>query len=90
MHTGAGTQVHHMIRGKDRIGVVLHDDHGIAGIAQCRQRAEQACVVTLVQADGGLIEDVHDARESGAHLACQADALRSPPESDSALRSSVR
>ena len=37
---------------------------------------EQAPVVALVQADRGLIQDVHDAGEPGADLAGEADALR--------------
>ena len=40
------------------------------------QRAEQALVVALVQADRGLIEDVHDADQAGADLAGEPDALR--------------
>ncbi len=55
--------------------VVLDDDHRIAEVAQIAQGVEQARVVALVQADRRLIEHVHDARESGADLARQADAL---------------
>ena len=34
------------------------------------------CVVALVQADAGLVEHVHHARELAAELAREADALR--------------
>ena len=37
---------------------------------------EQALVVALVQADRGLVEDVHDADQPGADLAGEPDALR--------------
>jgi hypothetical protein len=40
------------------------------------ERAEQARVVALVQADRGLVEHVHHADQAGADLAGQADALR--------------
>src|SRR2546427_6799669 len=39
---------------------------------------DQARIVALVQADGGLVEDVHDPGEAGADLAGQAYALRLP------------
>ena len=37
---------------------------------------EQALVVALVQADGGLVQDVEHAHQAGADLRGQADALR--------------
>src|SRR5688572_33302499 len=40
------------------------------------ERVEQPLVVALVQADRGLVEDVHDAAEPRADLAREADALR--------------
>ena len=76
MDTGAGAEVHHVVRLADRVLVVLDDDHGIAEVAQAVERIQQALVVALVQADRGLVEDVHDADEPGADLAREADALR--------------
>ena len=76
MRTGAGAQVHHVIGGADRILVVLDHDHGVAQIAQALERGEQALVVALVQADRGLIEDVHHPGQARTDLAGQADALR--------------
>ena len=76
VHAGAGTQVDDVIGREDGLLVVLDDDDGVAEVAQLLQRGEQAAVVALVQADRGLIEDVHDAGEPGAHLAGQPDALR--------------
>ena len=49
--------------------------HGVAEIAQAAQRDEQAVVVALVQADAGFIEHIEHAREAGADLAGEADAL---------------
>ena len=76
VHARAGTQIDHVVRLADRILVVLDHDHRIAEIAQIHQRVEQPLIVALVQADRGLIEDVHDADQTGADLAREADALR--------------
>ena len=64
MHAGAGTEIDNVIGSEYRFLVVLHDDDRIADIAQVSQRAEQALVVALMQADGRLVEDVHDADQT--------------------------
>ena len=76
VHAGAGAEVDDVVGLADRVLVVLDDDDGVAEVAQAMQRVEQALVVALVQADRGLVEDVHDADEPGADLAREADALR--------------
>ena len=43
---------------------------------RARQRADQASVVALVQADARLVEDVEHAHQARADLRRQADALR--------------
>ena len=73
---GAGTEVHDVVRLADRVLVVLHDQHGVAEVAQPRERVEQALVVALVQADRRLVEDVHHADQPRADLAREPDALR--------------
>ncbi len=75
VNAGTGADVEHVVGGTDGVLVVFHHDHGVAQIAQMDQRLEQAVVVTLVQADGGLVEDVHHAHQAGADLARQANAL---------------
>ena len=76
VHAGAGPDVDDVVGRADRVLVVLDDDDRVAEIAQAIQRAEQALVVALVQADRRLVEHVHDADEAGADLARQTDALR--------------
>ena len=61
---------------QDRFFVVLDHQHRVAEVAQVLERGEQALVVALVQADGGLVEDVQHAGETRAHLAGEPDALR--------------
>ena len=48
--------------------VVLHHEHGVAEVAQTLERADQAVVVTLVQPDRRLVEDVEHAHELRADL----------------------
>ena len=76
MHAGAGADVDDVVGKADRILVVLDDDHGVAEVAQARERAEQALVVALVQADRRFVEHVHHADQSRADLRGEADALR--------------
>ena len=76
VHAGARADVDDVVGVPDRLLVVLDDDHRVAEVAQARQRAEQALVVALVQADRRLVEDVHHADQAGADLGRQADALR--------------
>ena len=76
VHAGAGADVDDVVGRADRVLVVLDHDHRVAEIAQAIERAEQALVVALVQADRRLVEHVHDADEAGADLAGEADALR--------------
>ena len=54
---------------------MFDDDDGIPEAFEALQRAEQALVVALVQADGGFIQHIQDARQAGADLGSQTDAL---------------
>ena len=76
MHARAGAQIDHMVGLADRVLVVFDHDDRVAEIAQIHQRVEQALIVALVQADRGLIENVHDADQSGADLTGEANSLR--------------
>ena len=65
-----------MVRRADGVLVVLHDDDGVAQVAQLLQGGQQALVVALVQPDGRLIEDVEHPHQPRADLRRQANALR--------------
>ena len=73
---GAGPHVDDVVRQAHGLLVVLHDDDGVAEVAQAQQRLDEAAVVALVQADAGLVEDVEHADERRADLRGEADALR--------------
>ena len=75
MHPGARAHVDHVVGGMDHVLVVLHHQHRVAEVAQVLERADEAVVVALVQADAGLVQHVHHAGQARADLAGQADAL---------------
>ncbi len=71
----AGAEVEHVVGVADGVFVVLDDQHGVAQVAQLLEGLNQPVVVALVQADGGLVEDVEHAAQPRADLRGQADAL---------------
>ena len=73
---GAGADVDDPVRRAHRVLVVLDDDEGVARVAQALQRADQPCVVALVQPDARLVEDVQHADQAGTDLRRQPDPLR--------------
>ena len=78
VHAGAGPHVHDMIRHAHGRGVVLHDQHGIAQIAQPQQGLQQPVIIALVQADTRLVQDIQHPHQPGPDLGRQPDALPFP------------
>src|SRR5271157_4655874 len=72
---GAGAEVENVIGVTNGLFVVFDDQYGIAQVAQPFQGLNQAVVVALMQADGGLIEYIEHAAQPGADLRGQPDAL---------------
>jgi hypothetical protein len=64
-----------VVGGADGVLVVLDDQDGVAEVAQAEEGGDQAVVVSLVEADARLVEDVRDADEGRADLGGEADAL---------------
>ena len=73
--SGAGAEIDDVIGALDGFGIVLDHQHGVAEIAQTRERIEQAVVIARMQSDGRLIEDIQHAAQFRADLRGQADAL---------------
>ena len=67
--------VDHVVGRQHHIFVVLHDHHGVAGVAELLERANESHVVALMQADGGFVEDVEYIDQLRADLCGQTDAL---------------
>jgi hypothetical protein len=57
-----------VVRGAERVEVVLDHQHCASGVDQRAQVLEQPSGVAGVQADGGLVEDVERAGEPRAGL----------------------
>ena len=71
----AGAEVEHVVGVADGLFVVLDDEDGVAEVAQGFERRDEALVVALMQADGGLVEHVEHAAQARADLRGEADAL---------------
>ena len=72
---GARADINHMVGGSNGVFIVLDDNYRVAQITQVGEGGQQAVIVPLVEPDGGFVENVHDAYQSGADLARQADPL---------------
>src|ERR1035441_10149252 len=72
---GGGAEVEDVVGVADGVFVVLDDQDGVAQVAKFFEGLDEAVVVALVEADGGLVEDVEDAAEAGTNLGGEADAL---------------
>ena len=71
----AGAEIEHIIGMADGFFIVLDDQDGIAQVAEFFQSFNQAVVVALMEADGGLVEDVENAAQARANLRGEANAL---------------
>ena len=73
---GARAEVDDVVGDRDRLGLVLDDEHGVALVAQPQQQAVHALHVVRVQADRGLVEDVRHVGERRAEVTDHLGALR--------------
>ncbi len=74
--TGAGAEVDDVVGDRDRLRLVLHDEHRVALVPQSQQQLVHPLDVVRVQPDGGLVEDVGDVGERGPEVADHLGALR--------------
>ncbi len=74
--TGARAEIDDVVGDRDRLRLVLHDEHGVALVAQLQQQRVHPRDVVRVQADRRLVEDVGDVGERGAEVADHLGALR--------------
>src|ERR1700674_5245983 len=72
---GTGAEVDNEIGAANGVFVVLDDEDGVAEITKLFERAEKAGIVSRVEPDAGLVENVENAAKSRADLRGQADAL---------------
>ena len=70
---GAGAEIDDVVGDRDRLRLVLHDQHGVALVPQLQQQVVHPLNVVRVQARGGLVEHVGDVGERGARCALLFD-----------------
>ena len=73
---GAGPHVDDDVGLAHRLLVVFDDNQRVAQIAQRLERRQQPRVVTLMQSDRRLVQDVQHADKRRTDLRCQTNALR--------------
>ena len=73
---GARAEVDDVVGDRDRLRLVLDDEHGVALVAQLQQQVVHPLDVVRVQADRRLVEDVGDVGERRAEVADHLGALR--------------
>ena len=76
---GAGAEVDDVVGDRNRLGLVLDDEHRVALVAQPQQQVVHPLDVVRVQADRRLVEDIGDVGERGAEVADHLGALRLAP-----------
>ena len=74
-----GPQVHEVVRGTQRVRVVLHHQHRRARVHQRPQVLKQPARVPRVKPNGGLVEDVQGARQPAPAWAASRSRCISPP-----------
>ena len=72
----AGSELHHVVGGANRVRIVLDDEHRVAGVAQAVQQPKQSVHVARVQADRRLVEHVERVDELRPERVRETDALR--------------
>ncbi len=58
MDAGPWPHLHDVIRRTDGVLVVLHDNHGVADVAQAFERGDHLDIVFRMQTDAGFVEDI--------------------------------
>ncbi len=74
--TGTGSEVDDVVRDRDRLGLVLDDENGVALVAQAEQQVVHALDVVRVQPDRGLVEHVGHVGQRGPEVPDHLHALR--------------
>ena len=72
---GSGANIHQIIRAAQGFLIVLHHDQGVPQLPQMAHGGQQPGVIPLMQADGGLIQNIQHAHQPAADLGGQTDTL---------------
>ena len=73
--TSARTHVNNVVSCTNSIFIVLNNKYGITAVSELLERLNKTVVVSLMQTNGRLVQNVKDAHETGTNLSCQANTL---------------
>ncbi len=73
---GAGPEVDDVVGGPHHVGIVFHDDNGVAEVAQFGEDADQPRRIAGMQADRRFVENVTRAHQTRTETCRELDALR--------------
>ena len=73
--TSAGTHVNNVVSCANGIFIVLNNKYGITAVSKLLKRLNKTVVVSLMQTNGRLVQNVENAHEAGTNLCCQANTL---------------
>jgi hypothetical protein len=76
MLSGPWSKIEQVVGSAEQVSVVLHDQDGVAKIAEFFKDANEAGCIACVQADGGLVENVESAHQARAERCRELNALR--------------
>ena len=70
------SDIHDIICCKHGVLIVFHDNKRISEVSQMLERSEQLVIVSLVESDARLIQNICHADQTGADLGGKPDTLR--------------
>ena len=73
--TSAGTHVNNVVSCANGVFIVLNNKYGITAVSKLLKRLNKTVVVSLVKANGRLVQNIKDAHKASANLSCQANTL---------------
>src|SRR5215471_4723425 len=75
MTTGSRPQVNYIVCATDRLFIMLDHQHGVSQVPQVLQCIQEAAVVTMMEPDRRLIQDIQDAAQFRSNLSGQTNPL---------------
>src|SRR5580658_7815633 len=75
---GARSHVNDVVGRAHHVGIMLHNDDGVAQVAQLFQDANQSAGVARMQSNGRLVQNVACAHQARSQASGKLDALRFP------------
>ena len=75
MLPGTGTDIHNTVRCTHSVLIMFHHDQGITQITQMTEGIQQFIIISLMQTDTWLIQNIGNTHQTGTDLGSQTDTL---------------